>query len=197
MKPLRNLRLNFLYSSINMLTMNYNKYSLVFICTILMFVVGCKMQSSEKQQKRNITSEDLISANRYLVEKDAAIIKEYIERNELQMKETKTGLWYQIIEKGEGALAKKGDVVKIAYDVSLLDGEMCYSSDSLGLKSFLIGQGGVESGLEEGILLLRKGSKATFIMPPHRAYGLVGDDDKIPGRSILVYTVEVKELEKK
>lgn len=174
--------------------MLYKKYYALIFSVLLMLTVSCKMQSNEQQKKRKISTEDLISANRYLVEKDASIIKDYVERNKLQMQETNTGLWYQIDKVGEGDFAVKGNVVKIAYDVSLLDGTTCYSSDSLGFKSFRIGQGGVESGLEEGILLLQKGSKATFIMPPHRAHGLVGDDDKIPGRSILLYKVEVIDL---
>ncbi|MGQ1783898.1 MULTISPECIES: FKBP-type peptidyl-prolyl cis-trans isomerase [unclassified Saccharicrinis] len=157
----------------------------------LIIMVGCKLQNNEKPQKRKVTAEELISVNRYMVEQDASAIKAYVERNEYQMLETQTGLWYQIEEIGEGELVQKGDVVKIAYDVSLLDGTHCYSSDSLGYKSFKVGQGGVESGLEEGILLLRKGSKATFIMPPHRAHGLVGDDDRVPGRSTLLYKVEL------
>ncbi|GAF02191.1 FKBP-type peptidyl-prolyl cis-trans isomerase [Saccharicrinis fermentans] len=174
--------------------MNYKSVSIVALSLLIMG--GCKLQSSDKPLKRKVTAEELISVNRYMVEQDASAIKEYVERNDYHMLETQTGLWYQIEEMGEGELVQKGDVVKIAYDVSLLDGTHCYSSDSLGYKSFKVGQGGVESGLEEGILLLRKGAKATFIMPPHRAHGLVGDDDKVPGRSTLLYKVELVDLKR-
>ena len=162
----------------------------------LVISVGCKIQSGDKPEKRKVTAEELISVNRYMVSQDASAIKEYLERNEYQMLETKTGLWYQIDKEGEGARAQKGDLVKIAYDIFLLDGTKCYSSDSLGYRSFKVGQGGVESGLEEGILLMQEGSKVTFIMPPHRAHGFVGDDDKIPGRSTLLYKVELLKLKK-
>ncbi len=164
----------------------------------LMLIAGlllnCKMQSKEQHNKRRVTAEELISVNRYMVGKDAEAIKEYIKKNQLNMTETNTGLWYHIDKEGLGRQAVMGDRAEIAYSISLLDGTLCYSSDSLGNKSFKVGQGGVESGLEEGILLLKEGTKATFIMPPHRAYGLVGDDDKIPGRSTLVYKVEVISL---
>ncbi len=159
------------------------------------FLASCAVQNNDKEQKRRPTAEELISLNRRMVTLDADAIKEYIEENNLDMKETKTGLWYRIDEEGTGAMVTKGDVVEISYLISLLDGTFCYSSDSLGNKKFKVGQGGVETGLEEGILLLKKGSKATFIMPPHRAYGLVGDDDKIPGRKSIVYNVEVVDLE--
>jgi FKBP-type peptidyl-prolyl cis-trans isomerase len=61
-------------------------------------------------------------------------------------------------------------------------------------KTFLIGQGGVESGLEEGILLLQEGDKARFIMPPHLAHGLIGDRDKIPARATIIYDLELVSL---
>ncbi len=153
------------------------------------------MQNGEQKHRRKITQEDLINANRKLVGKDAEEIKHYLHVNNIEMAETNTGMWYVIEKEGSGALAKKGEIVKIAYKVSLLDGTLCYSSDSLGLKEFKVGQGGVESGLEEGILLLKKGSKAKFILPPHRAYGLVGDDDKIPAHSTIIYEVEVVDLQ--
>ncbi|WP_066627062.1 FKBP-type peptidyl-prolyl cis-trans isomerase [Labilibacter marinus] len=171
-------------------------YKLLVQVLVLVLLVSCKIQSNEKPQTRKVTSEELISVNRYMVGQDASAIKDYVERNDLKMIETNTGLWYEINENGAGDFVQKKDVVKIAYEVSLLDGTTCYSSDSLGLQSFKVGQGGVVSGLEEGILLLQKGTKATFIMPPHRAHGLVGDDDKVPGRSILIYKVELIDLKK-
>ncbi len=167
-----------------------NKTLYIFALVVPLFF-SCKMQNSEQKQKYRITQEDLINVNRKLVGKDAEEINRYIHKHHMDMKETNTGLWYMIDKEGEGPMVKKGDVVKIAYEISLLDGTKCYSSDSLGLKEFKVGQGGVESGLEEGILFLNMGAKATFILPPHRAYGLVGDDNKIPGRSILLYKVEL------
>ena len=59
---------------------------------------------------------------------------------------------------------------------------------------FKIGQGGVESGLEEAVLLMSVGDKGRFIMPPHLAHGLLGDNNKIPPRSIIVYQAELIKL---
>lgn len=52
----------------------------------------------------------------------------------------------------------------------------------------------MEAGLEEGILMLRTGDKARFILPPHLAYGLFGDEEKILPRSTIVYEVKVIEI---
>jgi FKBP-type peptidyl-prolyl cis-trans isomerase len=78
--------------------------------------------------------------------------------------------------------------------VRLIDGSEIYSSDQSGNKEFVIGRGGVESGLEEGILLMRQGDRAKFIIPSHLGFGLLGDQDKVPPKSTLIYDLELLEL---
>lgn len=90
----------------------------------------------------------------------------------------------------------KNDLIELKYKTWLLDGTLIYDSDSLGNKSFKVGQGGVEPGLEEGVLMLEQGSRARFILPPHLAFGLIGDENRVPGRAILVYDIEVVKVEK-
>jgi FKBP-type peptidyl-prolyl cis-trans isomerase FkpA len=163
---------------------------------VLLFT-GCRKSEkpvSDEEYRR--TREALVGANRLLVKKDAEKIKAFVHRNSWNMQQTSSGLWYMIIRQGQGRQARVGDRITLTYRLELLDGTLCYSSDSLGLKCFRIGQGGVESGLEEGVLLLREGDSARFILPPHLAYGLMGDGDRIPARSILLYMIDVVHLEK-
>ncbi|WP_227625428.1 FKBP-type peptidyl-prolyl cis-trans isomerase [Geofilum rubicundum] len=141
--------------------------------------------------------ERYIEINKQLVGEEQKVIARYVEEQELDMQTTETGLWYSITEQGVGDFIEAGKVVSLEYKISLLDDTVCYSSENDGQKVFLVGQGGVESGLEEGILLLKKDSQATFIMPPHLAHGLIGDDDRIPSRAILRYEVEVVEVKNK
>ncbi|MBE9468285.1 MAG: FKBP-type peptidyl-prolyl cis-trans isomerase [Bacteroidetes bacterium] len=171
------------------------KINKILFCSLLMifiFFVSC----SRKQQYRSDAEvaqfkEPLIKINKYLIKKDAEQIADYAKRRKWEMKVSKTGLWHMIYEKGNGRNAKEGKIATIEYNINLLDGTLCYSSDSLGVKKFKIGQGGVEAGLEEGILLMREGDKARFILLPHLAFGLVGDDNKIPRRSTIVYDVKL------
>lgn len=165
------------------------------VLMVMVLCCGCMGSQNHSQSRNkpsdNISLETLIRVNRSLVEREQTLIKSYLDEHHLEMSQTGTGLWYHIEKELEGPLVKKGQVVVLNYKIGLLDGTECYNSDSLGVKSFKVGQGGVENGLEEGILLLKKGSKASFIMAPHLAYGLIGDDDKIPARAILWYEVEV------
>jgi len=169
------------------------KYFKVHIILIFfVFLFSCKSEN-KKDYKPIIKNkkEALEKINHILVEKDQEAIKSYIARRGWNMQVTQTGLWYMIYEKGEGPLIKTNNQITLNYKVWLISGELIYSSDSLGVKHFTVGMGGVESGLEEGVLMLQKGSKARFIMPPHLAHGLLGDENRIPARATIIYDVEI------
>ncbi len=160
----------------------------------ILLVLGlscCKSNENKPDMDRTQVKKQLEEVNRILIKKDHEIIKGYISRQGWNMIETQTGLWYQILTEGTGRQTETGLLATINYSIWLIDGTLCYSSDQKGPKTFLVGQGDVGAGLEQGILLLKEGSKARFIMPPHLAYGLPGDGDKIPARSIIVYEVEL------
>ena len=167
-----------------------NFYQLFFV--ILFIFVSCNNRSKEPIDTKKY-KEPLIKVNKYLVEKDQDNIAAYVERHGWKMEVSETGLWYNVSKNGTEK-ATKNAIATINYKVKLLNNKHCYSSDSLGPKSFRIGQGGVESGLEEGILLMYKGDKARFIMPPHLAHGLLGDNNKILARATIIYEVELIEL---
>jgi FKBP-type peptidyl-prolyl cis-trans isomerase FkpA len=154
----------------------------------------CARRESSDNNSNTAPPKDLVAVNKYLVKKNQQNIINFVHRKGWDMKETSTGLWFMIYEHGSGAKAKKGNSISLSYSVSLLDGNLCYNSDSLGLKTFRIGSGHVESGLEEAALLLRQGDKARLILPPHLAYGLPGDNNLIPPRSTILYELTVVQI---
>lgn len=162
----------------------------------MMLISSCSgsQNKSENGKSSDISLDTYININRSLVSREQDKIKAYLDSLNLDMKTTGTGLWYVIDEPGEGPLIKSGQTVKIDYQIKLLDGTVCYTSEERGPREFLVGRGGVESGLEEGILLMKEGSRARFIMPPHLAHGLIGDDEEIPARAIILYDVLVTEV---
>lgn len=164
---------------------------------ILSSMSGCNrdtQQHPEKVENPEQYNEQLVNVNKGMVQKESEEIENYIKRHNWEMQSTGTGLRYQIYKHGTGEAATDGKIAVLKYTLNLLDGTECYSSDKTGPKEFRIGKGGVESGLEEGIKLLKVGDKAKFIFPPHLAHGLTGDDDKIPARATLVYDVELVQL---
>jgi FKBP-type peptidyl-prolyl cis-trans isomerase FkpA len=173
------------------------KTNTVFIACLLFLFCGCKRHQENTYSEKEYaeTEKALVGANRLILKKDKENIMAYINQHKLDMKESGTGLWYRIDKSGHGKIASNGQQITLKYKVSLLNGTPCYSSDSLGPKKFIVGKGGVESGLEEGVAMLGEGDRAIFIMPPHLADGLPGDGNKIPAHSIIIYEVEVLKLE--
>lgn len=139
--------------------------------------------------------EDLIGANKILTQNEAMDIDRYIERHGWKMDSTGTGLRIWVYKLGDGPAVATGKRVTYAYSRALLNGATCYTSDKLGLGSFVVGKGGVESGLEEAMLLLHVGDKAKLILPSHLAFGLPGDGNCIPKRAVLVMDVEIRSID--
>jgi FKBP-type peptidyl-prolyl cis-trans isomerase len=133
--------------------------------------------------------------NRYLIRKDRERIENYIERKGLQMTESPTGLWYQIIRQGEGNFIKENNRIVMGYVCSLLDGTQCYSSEELGPMEVIPGRTSIPAVLYEGLRLLKPGAKAIFILPPFLAFGLPGDGKKIPPQSVVIYNVNILRAE--
>ncbi|MBP7516014.1 MAG: FKBP-type peptidyl-prolyl cis-trans isomerase, partial [Flavobacteriales bacterium] len=75
----------------------------------------------------------------------------------------------------------------IIFNVSLIDGTVCYASAPGEPEDFTIEKDNVESGLHEAIQRLSVGDSAIIVIPSHRAYGLAGDSKKIPMRSTVIY----------
>ena len=165
---------------------------------VLIFVLSsCDQTETTDQPFYNNNSQiddTLLKANRYLLERDKELIQSYVKRRSWKIQTSESGLWYEIYLKTDNQKVKSGNIIKYNYTIELLDGTLCYSSDSTGTESIKTGQSGKESGLEEGILMMRIGEKAHFILPPHLAHGLIGNMDRIPNRSTIVYHVEILDI---
>jgi FKBP-type peptidyl-prolyl cis-trans isomerase len=180
------------------LFIRHNGYVLsfpVFVIFALLFI-ACSEQPQPSNSTRHLgmMSDSLVNYNRGVVRTEDQQIDDFITRYGWKMTKTGTGLRYLIFQKGHGVKAVKGKVAIIRYVLRFLNGTLCYSSDKDGLKEFKIGYGNVESGVEEGILLMHVGDRAKFIVPSHLAYGLLGDQKKIPQQATLVYDIELVKI---
>ena len=171
-----------------------NLHIVLFLLTALLLSACNEGIEKENRQTEISASESLVKANRYLVKQEKEAIENYIRRHGWEMQETGSGLRYSIVEKGNGPQVEEGKIVVLKYTKRLITGDLVYSSANDGLKTFVVSHGGVESGLEEFILLMHQGDKARLIIPSHLAFGLLGDDDKIPPRSTVIYELELIEL---
>ena len=131
------------------------------------------------------------TANRYLLNEEEEDIANYVQRHGWEMTSTGTGLRYQIVKQGSERKIMKGQRVELEYDLRSIAGDLIYSSEKDGIKSFVVGEGNVESGLDEAMTYLHYGDVAQLIIPFHLGYGLHGDDHQIPEYATLVYSIKV------
>ncbi len=189
-----------MHTNFNKISVHISSIKLGVLMFFSMLLMGA-LWSCEPDRKKPKTlseikayEEPLQKVNQILLKQDEAKIRAHCERRAWSMQMTPSGMWYGKLKSSELDSVKRGDFVNIKFSVSLLGGKVLYSSDSMGTKTFEVGHGGVESGLEEGILLMCNREKYRFILPPHKAHGLLGDLNKIPARSIIVYEVEIIDI---
>jgi FKBP-type peptidyl-prolyl cis-trans isomerase FkpA len=168
---------------------------LLFSFSVCLFI-ACNAEQKQEQPPQTIIDQaelnkKIVEANKMYIKRESDEIDQYIKLRGWEMITTGTGLRYMIIQKGKGKPSLPDTEATIKYAVSLLDGTPCYSSDKLGVRTFLVEKDNIESGLHEGIQYLHEGDKALFILPSHIAHGLLGDEDKIPSHATVVYELEL------
>jgi len=174
-----------------------NKHMIIRYLLILLMLVAfsCSNNSEKPVTDSRPGKDEIADLNRYLVQKDKERIQNYINRKNLRMTESPTGLWYQINKEGTGEKLTDNSTFMMEYECMLLDGTKCYSSEKLGPKKIILGKTEIEPGLNEGLRTLKPGAEAIFILPPYLGYGLVGDQNRIPSRAIIVYYVNILQNE--
>ncbi len=156
------------------------------------------IQSAEKLKEEAKAKEALEKENAAnQTGQDATTIENYLkEKNITNSKKTASGLVYVVHKEGSGATPTAGQSITVNYTGALLSGEKFDSNVDPAFGHvepfvFPVGKGQVIPGWDEGLLLLNKGSKATFYIPSVLGYGSRGAGEKIPANSILVFDVEV------
>ena len=105
-----------------------------------------------------------------------------------RMTRTASGLYYEILTAGDGDPAAAGDTIAVDYQGWLPDGTLF----GQGLFGFVLGDGAVIPGFEEGATGMLKGEIRKMVLPSRLGYGdspPVGSP--IPSQSVLVFEVEL------
>lgn len=111
------------------------------------------------------------------------------------MTETESGLFHRTISEGAGDAAERGDEVTIHYVGFLPDGTLFENSLAEGEPiTFRLGGREVIRGWEEGVEGMRPGGRRRLVIPPELAYGAEGRGDVIPPDAVLVFEVQLLEV---
>jgi FKBP-type peptidyl-prolyl cis-trans isomerase len=102
------------------------------------------------------------------------------------MKSGRGGVQYEDLREGLGALAERGCVVEIRYDLFLNRGDKIQENHTT---SFRIGDRNVVAGLEYGIEGMRQGGERRVRVGPHLAYREKGVVGVVPPEAVLEFHV--------
>lgn len=150
----------------------------------------------------------MTESNKVQLAKDITIIDKYLADNGIDAVKVETGLRYIIRKPGTGDNAVSGQTVKVHYVGYLLDGQYFDTSvqsvaEEQGLFNpgrtyepyeVTIDQTGVIQGWHDALKFMNKGSKATFYIPSTLAYGPQQRSAVIKENTILVFDLEVTEI---
>ncbi|MDF2156555.1 FKBP-type peptidyl-prolyl cis-trans isomerase [Algoriphagus sp. CAU 1675] len=145
-----------------------------------------------------------------LVVEEGQKIEEYAAEKGLDVQKTENGLYYVIEAEGTGDAISPGTTMYVNYAGYLLDGTLFDTSyEEIAKENNIynpqrpyeplpvnVGMGQVIPGWDEGLMLLKKGSKAKFLIPSPLAYGENGAGGLIGPNSILIFDVEVTDVQK-
>ncbi len=146
------------------------------------------IEQQQMVEERMRESEDLADA-------EEGLRDDYLMEHDITQEPLESGLYFIEKEPGTGAEATPGSTVSVHYEGRLLDGTVFDSSYERGEPiEFVLGEGQVIRGWDEGINLMRVGGKARLVIPSHLAYGERGAGQTIPPFSTLIFDVELVDV---
>lgn len=126
-----------------------------------------------------------------MTEAGIRFLEENAKRSEVNS--TESGLQFEVLTQGEGAIPSRQDRVRVHYTGTLTDGTVFDSSVQRGEPAeFPVS--GVIPGWIEALTLMPVGSKWKLTIPQNLAYGERGAGASIPPFSTLVFDVELLEI---
>ena len=142
-------------------------------------MINEQMQSKQAEQSKEQSAEGTLFLEEN-AKRDGVIV-------------TDSGLQYEVLTTGEGAIPTASDTVSTHYHGTLINGEVFDSSYDRGQPAEFPG-GGVIAGWTEALLLMTTGSKWRLTIPYNLAYGEQGAGGKIGPFATLIFDIELLEI---
>ena len=136
--------------------------------------------------KSALVKENMINANKVVIESESTQIESYMNRRGWKMRELPSGAFYMETLQGKGTAISPEETVEVTYKLEGLDGKNIYSHQIDTLK---VGRREVTPALDDILQQLHYGSQAWMIAPSNAAYGVVGDGDRVGSRQVIVYNI--------
>ncbi len=109
------------------------------------------------------------------------------------IKETSSGLQYEIIKEGEGDSPVEDSIVIVQQRAMLLGGKILddtYKENST--MEFKLSE--TIEGYQEGLMMMKPGSRHKFFVPPELGWGKKGSGGRIGPNAVVIFDVNLVEF---
>ena len=178
--------------------MYFNIRNLIPVACALV-LASCSQQQARKPltQTSGKFMKESVNRNIKLIANEEALIDSVIRKHpERKYTATPKGYWYYYITQNskDTLRPKRGDVAFFDYEIADLKGNVIYSEVELQPQTYLVDKQNILMGLRDGIKMMHKGEKISFLFPSHLGHGYRGDDKRIPPNLPLVVTVSLTDF---
>jgi len=158
---------------------------------------------SQQQARRPLTQtsgkfmKESVDRNIKLIANEESLIDSVISKHpERKYIASKKGYWYYYENENtkDTLTPKRGDVAYFDYEITDLRGNVIYSEVELKPQTYLVDKQNILMGLRDGIKLMKKNEKVSFLFPSHLGHGYRGDNDRIPPNLPLTVTVSLRDF---
>ncbi|MDB5012313.1 MAG: hypothetical protein JWQ25_515, partial [Daejeonella sp.] len=181
----------------NKILMKNSIAKFVFAGMLIVTVLGAC-----KKEYATIEQEDSEEVSKYIQANNLTGMTEYVnpEGN------AKSGIFYQILEPGTGAVVGNTDGVYLTYTVKSFDGASVYTDENLYRYTSYLGyldkaSTGLPTAFRTAVrdILKKKGGKIRLLIPSNQAYGVGGTNSifKIAGNQSLDCTITLYDVDTK
>lgn len=154
-----------------------------------MKLTGLKSAEEAKAEER---------ANLLKMKEDEQVkLQAYLASNNISTQPLPSGLYYIETRKGSGKAPEAGDVMKVHFSIRTVDGMTLYSTEGNQPMDIEAGSPFDTKGFDEALTYLRKGTKASLIVPSKLAFDSTGRQGIVPPYTTLLYDVELVDFKAK
>lgn len=164
-------------------------------------IASCSQQQARRpiSQTSGEFMKQSVIRNKKLIKGEEGQIDSIIKSNpSIQYVASQKGYWYTYEVKNEKDTLspKKGDIAYFDYEIKDLKGNVIYSDVELRPQIYRVDKQNIMMGLRDGIKLMHKNEKVTFLFPSHMGYGYHGDNKNIGPNVPLMCTVTLNDFKK-
>lgn len=176
-----------------------NNFKIVMLLVVFITFFSCKQPQARMPISRSsgtFLKESAVRTKKLVAGEERKIDSIIKSNPQIKYIASKKGYWYHYVTKNEKDTIrpKKGDVAHFDYEIQDLKGNVLYSEVELRPQTYIVDKQNIIMGLRDGIKLMRKNEKVTFLFPSHMAYGYRGDTKLIKSNQPILCNVTLHDF---